>query len=436
LSRTDIGAGGSDLTTVKRILVLSTTTGYQVRAFGEAAERVGVELVFATDRCRNLDDPWRDHAVPVRFHEEERSLDLIADAARRRPVDGVIAVGDRPTVLAARVAEHLGLAGHPPEAARAATNKRMSRERFAEAGLPVPWFTSVALDADPAAVARTICYPCVVKPLALAGSRGVIRANGPESFVAAFDRLRAILAGKDVRVLRDPANREVLVEGFVAGREFALEGILERGRLATVAIFDKPDPLDGPFFEETIYVTPSSLDRGAQASLAEAVAAAAEALGLCHGPVHAEARLNEAGVFVHEVAARPIGGLCARALRVDGPAGYGVPYEELLLRHALGESPWPYRREVAASGVMMIPIPRRGYLKGVRGLEAATAVPGIDDLRVTAAPDQLLQPLPEGASYLGFLFAHAPDSATVVASLRAAHAQLVFDISAAPPVFS
>jgi biotin carboxylase len=419
---------------VKRILVLSTTTGYQVRAFGDAAERLGVELVFATDRCRNLDDPWRDHAIPVRFHDEDRSLSLIAEAAGQRPVDGVIAVGDRPTVLAARAAEHLGLAGHPPEAVRAAANKRLSRERLARAGLPVPWFTSVALDADPLRVASAIRYPCVVKPLALAGSRGVMRADDPEGFVAAFQRLRAILGGKDVRVLRDPASREVVIEGFVAGREFALEGILEDGQLVTIAIFDKPDPLDGPYFEETIYVTPSSLDEPAQTSLRDTVAAAAEALGLRHGPVHAEARLNGAGVFVHEVAARPIGGLCARALRVDGPSGSGMPYEELLLRHALGEPVRPYRRESEASGVMMIPIPRRGYLKDVHGLDAAAAVPGIDDLRITAAPDQLLQPLPEGASYLGFLFAHAHEPAMVVAALKAAHGRLVFDISAAPPV--
>jgi len=408
---------------MRRVLLLSTTTGYQIRAFGEAAERLGVELVFATDRCRHLDDPWRDRAIAVRFHEEAQSVDAIEAAARAAPIDGLLAVGDRPTVLAALAAERLGLPGHPPDAARAASNKRLARERMRAAGLPSPWFTTVGLDADPVAVARTVRYPCVVKPLALAGSRGVIRADDPRGFAEAVERLRRILRRKDVRVLRDPSNQEVLIEGFVPGREFALEGLLERGTLRTLALFDKPEPLDGPFFEETIYVTPSALTPVDQGRLREAVSAAAAAFGLRHGPVHAECRVNAEGVFVHEVAARPIGGLCARALRFDGPDGI-VSFEELLLRHALGEPIGEYRRERPASGVMMMAIPRWGFLKEVRGLEEAGRVPGIDEIRITASPDQILYPLPEGSSYLGFVFARGATPAEVVASLRSAHATL------------
>ncbi len=415
---------------MKRVLLLSATTGYQVRAFGESAEALGVELVFATDRCRGLDDPWRDRALPVRFHDDAKSIELIARAAAERPIDGVLALGDRPTVLAAAAAERLGLPGHPPAAARVANNKRIARERLRDAGLPVPWFTSVRLDADPAAVAARLRYPCVVKPLALAGSRGVIRADDEAGFAAAFERLRAILKRKDVRVLRNPASEEVLVEGFVPGREFAFEGILTRGVLHAVALFDKPDPLDGPFFEETIYVTPSARPADEQARIEAAIARAARAFGLTHGPVHAECRVNPAGVFVHEVAARPIGGLCARALKVDGPAGSGRPYEELLLRHALGEPVDGWRREARASGVMMIPIPRRGFLKRVRGVDEASRVAGVDEVRITATPDQLLLPLPEGASYLGFVFAHADGPETVVGALRDAHRRLEFVIDA------
>ena len=415
---------------MRSLLLLSATTGYQVRAFGEAAAALGVELVFATDRCRGLDDPWRDRAIPVRFHEEARSIDSIARAAVERPIDGVLALGDRPTVLAALAAERLGLPGHPPAAARVSSNKRLARGRLREAGLPVPWFTSVRLDADPAAVASRLRYPCVVKPLALAGSRGVMRADDEPGFVAAFERLRSILKRKDVRVLRDPASDEVLIEGFVPGRELAFEGILERGALHPIALFDKPDPLDGPFFEETIYVTPSARPAGERARVEAAIAQAARAFGLSHGPVHAECRVNPDGVFVHEVAARPIGGLCARALRVDGPAGPGRPYEELLLRHALGEPMEGWRREARASGVMMIPIPRRGFLKGVGGVDEAARVAGVDDVRITATPDQLLLPLPEGASYLGFIFAHADEPDAVVRALRDAHRRLEFVIDA------
>ena len=414
---------------MRRVLLLSATTGYQLRAFGEAAARLGVDLAFATDRCRHLDDPWRDRSISVRWHDDGKSLAAIEAEAARSPIDGVLALGDRPTVLAAQAAERLGLPGNPPAAARAASNKRIARQKLTEAGLPTPWFATVPLGAEPGTLARTLQYPCVVKPLALAGSRGVIRADDPRGFVEAFERLRRILKRKDVRVLRDPSNEEVLIEGFVPGREFAVEGLLERGSFRTLAIFEKPDPLDGPFFEETIYVTPSRSPVVEQGRMREAVVAAAAALGLRHGPVHAECRVNDQGVFVHEVAARPIGGLCARALRFEGAAG-PVEFEELLLRHALGEPVGEIRREREASGVMMIPIPRWGCLKDVRGAEAASSVAGVTEIRMTAARDEILYPPPEGASYLGFVFARGGTPDEVIAALRAAHARLEFVIEA------
>jgi hypothetical protein len=222
----------------------------------------------------------------------------------------------------------------------------------------------------------------------------------------------------------------VLIEGFIAGREFALEGLMQRGALHTLAIFDKPDPLDGPFFEETIYVTPSSAPTAVQDAISRTVAEAARAIGLSHGPIHAECRVNDADVFVLEVAARPIGGLCARALTF----GDSRSLEELLLRHALGASPDGWVREAAASGVMMIPIPRRGILRSVGGLDAAREVPNVTDLRITAKMDQRLLPLPEGASYLGFIFARAASPGDVERALRAAHARLQFTIDAELPV--
>jgi len=423
---------------MSRILLLATTTGYQTRSFGEAAERLGVELVFATDRCDMIDDPWRDGAIPIRFHDEARSVAAILESARTRPIDGILVAGDRPTVIGAHVALALGLPGHPPEAAAIARNKKMMRTRLRHAGLPSPWFISSTIDQDPASIShQPLPYPCVVKPVALSGSRGVMRADDPRAFVAAFERLRALLASPDVRVERDAAHDEVLIESFVPGREYAIEAILHHGAFHLMAIFDKPDALDGPFFEETIYVTPSSASPAEQAAIVRGVVAAAKAIGLHHGPIHAECRVHPSTheVFVLEVAARPIGGLCARSLRFTGD-GVDDSLEALLLRHALGASPESWAREPRASGVMMIPIPRRGILRGVEGIDAARASVGIEEVRITAKADQTLVPLPEGASYLGFIFARARDAAAVERALRDAHACLMFVIDPEVPMLT
>ena len=428
-----------------RVLVLAATTGYQTRTFGEAAERLGVELVFATDRCHLIEDPWQDAAIPIRFHDEDASVAAIVDAAAVRRIDGVIAVGDRPTVIAARVAQALGLPFHAPEAAAVARHKELTRERLRDAGLLVPWWFSVVINAQPSILAESpapspLSYPCVVKPVALSGSRGVMRADDPAAFAIAFDRLRALLRSPEVRAERNEAHATALVEGFIPGREYAVEALLHHGVLHVLAIFDKPDPLDGPFFEETIYVTPSSSPADLQRRIVQAVGDAATAIGLYHGPVHAECRVNDEGVFVLEVAARPIGGLCARALRFTQTARpkppVPSPLEELLLRHALGDDPGAWCRERDASGVMMIPIPRRGMLRGVDGVDAAAAVPDIDHISITAKPDQLLVPLPEGASYLGFIFARASSGSAVEQALRAAHARLTFTIDPDVPVLT
>lgn len=424
---------------MSRVLLLATTTGYQTRAFGEAAERLGVELVFATDRCDRLDDPWRDHAIPIRFYDENRSVRSILASSAERPVDGVVVVGDRPAVIGARVLEALGLPGHPPAAAAAAGNKQQTRECFRAAGLLVPWVVTTTIAADPHVLAASLEYPCVVKPVALSGSRGVMRVDDPEGFVAAFTRLVALLRSPDILSERRQAHEAVLIEGFIPGREYAIEGLLHHGRLQVLTIFDKPDPLDGPFFEETLYVTPSGADPRVQEAIEQAVARAAAAIGLCHGPIHAECRVDEAskgkgqgGVFVLEVAARPIGGLCARALRFEPD----LALEDILLRHALGRPPEGWRREARPSGVMMIPIPKRGVFRRADRVEAARQVPGIDDVRITAKTDQLLVPLPEGASYLGFIFAHGDTPAGVECALRAAHHEIQFVIDPELPVLT
>ena len=354
-----------------RVLLLATTTGYQTRAFGEAAERLGVQLVFATDRCHMIDDPWRDEAIPIRFYDEAPSVAAILESARLRPLDGVLVVGDRPAAIGARVQQALGLPGHPPDAAAAAGNKQTTRKRLREGGLAVPWSVSTAMEADASVLAASVTYPCVVKPLALSGSRGVMRADNTKEFIESFHRLRTLLRSTEIRAERNDAHEMAMVESFIPGGEYALEGVLEHGVLRTLALFDKPDPLDGPFFEETIYVTPSTASEDVQRAIVNAVARAADALGLRHGPIHAECRVNDEGVFVLEVAARPIGGLCARALRFQKGAIRLFSLEELLLRHALGESLAGWTRETRASGVMMIPIPRRGILRHVDHVDQA-----------------------------------------------------------------
>ena len=415
----------------KRVLLVATTVGYQIRSFGDAASRLGVRLVFASDRCDRLEDPWWDGAIPIRFHDEVQSVATVVQACAGAPPDGIVAVGDRPAVMAARLAVALSLPGHPPRAAAVSRNKLMVRQVLREAGLATPWFESCSLGSDVPALAQRIPYPAVLKPLALSGSRGVVRVNNAEEFKSAIDWLRSLLQAPDVQIERDEVHGSALVESFIPGAEYAIEGLLTRGRFQLLAMFDKPDPLDGPFFEETIYRTPSVASSAVQQRIADAVVAAAAAIGLHHGPVHAECRVNDDGVYVLEVAARPIGGLCSMALRFRASRSAlseEVSLEELLLRHALGDDVSIYGREPRASGVMMIPIPRRGIYRRVEGLEVAQDVIGVGEVRITAKPDAPIVPLPEGRSYLGFIFANATEPSAVDQALREAHSRLHFVI--------
>ncbi len=413
------GAGGSDMK--KRVVLVAATTGYQTRAFGEAAAKLDVELMLATDRCHILDDPWGDHAIPIRFEDPHGAAEQIP------PCDALLAVADRPTLVAALAGERLQLPYHPFGAVSLCHNKYLMRKKFQDAGLPVPESRLISLEHLPDEYPE---FPCVLKPLGLSASRGVIRANNEQEFREAFLRIRAILQGSDVARFRESENRFLQVETFIPGREFALEGLMTKGVLTRLALFDKPDPLDGPFFEETIYLTPSRESKEVQKAITSTVQKAVHALGLWHGPIHAEMRVNENGVFMLEVAARPIGGLCAKALRFTNR----ISLEELLIRHALGEDVRGIQREPYASGVMMIPIPHGGVYQDVTGVADAQKVPGMDSVLITAKPGQTLIPLPEGASYLGFLFARGITAGEVDRTLRQAHACLEFTIQPILPV--
>ncbi|HSB41558.1 MAG TPA: ATP-grasp domain-containing protein [Methylomirabilota bacterium] len=413
--------------TSQRLLLLIPTTSYRTEDFVEAARALDVDLVVAADRPNVMAGEFPDHLLTLPFNDATTAAREMQAYAARRPLDAVVPVDDATTVVASAIGEVLGLRVNPMAAAQATRDKRVMRERLARAGVPQPSYTTVAVGEDPLAAAARMSYPCVLKPLGLSASRGVIRADDARGFVAAFERIRAILDAPDVAELGGVTDT-ILVEGFVPGAEVALEGLLEDGALRPLALFDKPDPLDGPFFEETIYVTPSRLPEGTQAAVAEVAARAARALGLSDGAVHAELRLRPtaAGLepVVLEIAARSIGGLCGRTLRF----GTGMSLEELILRRALGRAVPSFERERAAAAVLMIPIPRGGVLEEVRGLDEARAVPRIEDVTISILKGQEVVPLPEGSRYLGFIFSRAATPGEAEAALREAHRHLEFVI--------
>jgi len=359
--------------------------------------------------------------IALDFARPNAAAEAVAAFARRWPLGAVIGVDDDTTVLAAAIAARLGLAHNPLAALEAARDKRRQREVLRQAGLPVPRFALSRLDEDPAAVGARVGFPCVLKPLRLAASRGVMRADDAVALGAAMRRLAALLASPEVSACGEAAET-ALAEAFVPGREVALEGLIEDGALRVLALFDKPDPLEGPYFEESIYLTPSRLAADTQAAITECAAGAARALGLRRGPLHAELRVGERGPWVIELAARPIGGLCSRVLRF----GDGVSLEELILRQAVGMSTAGFAREARSAGVMMLPIPGAGVLERVEGAEEAALVPGIEEVAITAHPGERLVPFPEGSRYPGFLFARGESTEAVERALRDAHRRLRF----------
>jgi biotin carboxylase len=401
------------------VLLLLPTAGYRAADFLAAARSLGAEVVVASER-RLVS--MGDNQLTLDLRRPEAAAEAITALAATRPLDAVVAVDDQGVRVAALAAERLGLSGNPPEAVAATRDKAAMRRALEAAGVSQPEHRVAGPDGDPAALAAEVGLPCVVKPLSLTASRGVIRADDPEAAALAGARVRAILAEAG----EDPSE-PLLIERYVPGAEVAVEGLLRAGSLEPLAVFDKPDPLEGPYFEETIFTTPSRLPGEIVDAVVRTTAAACEAVGLREGPVHAEVRVDGGRVWVLELAARSIGGLCSRSLRF----GLGVSLEEVILRHALGLPLGDLRRETPASGVMMLPIPHAGVLREVRGQEEARAVPGIAGLEISIVRDRPVRPLPEGDRYLGFLFARGEDPAQVERALRAAHELLEIDIDAA-----
>ncbi len=411
-----------------RLLLLLPTATYRAEAFLAAARSLQLSVTIGMEHVPEGLPVTSGGVLLLDVRHPQAAAQTVVEFARDHPINAVIGVDDVTAVAAAAVAEAVGLPNNSVASVTAASNKRQMRELLSGQGIPVPRHKVFPLDGDPKKFTKQVVYPCVVKPLILSASCGVIRANDEEEFMGAFRRVGALLTNLGL-VTRDEQARWILVEDFVPGIEVALEGLLTQGALQPLAMFDKPDPLNGPFFEETIYITPSRLSSDLQQKVVACASRTAEALGLRVGPVHGEFRLNENGVWVIEMAARSIGGRCSRTLDFAS----GMSLEELILRHALRMPLPPLTRQEQPAGVMMLPIPYGGMLREVRGQAEARAVPGIVELTITAEPGDELVPLPEGTRYLGFLLARGATPEEVERSLREAHRRLTVVISASPP---
>ena len=427
------------ITQTKTVALFASKLGYQTRSFESAARKLNVQLAYVTDRCHELADPWNDQAIAARFANPEEAAATAMQSLRRKPLDAILALGDTPSVAAAYAARGLGLVANHPAAIEACHNKFRMREVFRDAGLfraPTGlWFRRIPLSPEPEAALLGIRFPCVLKPLSLSASQGVMRANNREEFRAAARRLAHLLERPDLQMRTPSSLREALVEEYIPGTEVAIEGILIDGDLKLLAIFDKPDPLEGPFFEESIYVTPSRLSAQQQNAIYQCATQAIRSLGLTHGPVHAEFRINEHGIWPIEVAPRPIGGMCAASLVFVSPRhSEPIALEELILRHAIGEDVLGWYRETAASGVMMIPVPSSGILERFSGTDEAKRVRHVTDVQITARLRDEILAWPEGCSYLGFIFAKSESPAVAECALREAHSRLTFQIQSTLPV--
>lgn len=403
------------------VLIIAPHGSYRTMPFITAAERMGIHALIASEGKHSIVSAYAQ-GIHIDFQDETLALVTLLNAATQHHIVGVIATDDAATELAARLAQALQLPHNDPAAVRIARRKDEARACLAAHAIPMPAYRRIDLHQSPSEQLQDLRYPVVVKPVALSASRGVIRANDQSGLLAAIERVQRLLQG--INDLEADAQRYLLVEQYIPGAEIAVEAMLVQGELHILTIFDKPDPLEGPFFEETYYTMPTRLNAAQQAEVKRVVQLACAAYGLKEGPVHAECRINSNGVFILEVAARTIGGLCGRLLRF----GTGYALEELVLAHALGR-PLTLNSDQGAAGVLMIPIPRAGMLKRVEGLLDAQRVPGIEDISIQVREGYELIPLPEGASYLGFIFSQAPSVQQAEQALRDAHACLRFVIA-------
>jgi biotin carboxylase len=415
-----------------RLMLVLPTRTYRAAAFLRAAERLGLEVVVASEEAPTLAPLMAGRVLTLDLGSPEQAAERAAQFGSERRVDAVVGVDESAVLTAAHVAARLALRNNPVAAVAATRDKRRLRAALAAAGVPQPRHVEIHADpegSDAAMAAAAVGLPCVVKPVGLAASRGVIRADSVAELAAAIGRVDSLL--RSPGVCDEGSTPAVLVESFVQGPECAVEGLLDGGELTVLAVWDKPDPLDGPFFEETMFVTPSLLDGETRAAIAGCTRQAVAALGLRAGPIHAELRLPDGRPVLIEVAARSIGGQCSSALRFENDSdGADLTLEDLVLRQAIGRPVVRPRLVTGAAGVLMLPIRRSGVLRRVDGVEAARSVAGITGVTVSIPVGEKVVALPEGDRYLGFVFARANQPREVVAALRRAQELIAVDIVA------
>lgn len=399
-----------------RLLLLLPTTTYRAGAFVRAADALGVRLTVASEKDSAFSTAESDKLLTLDFTDLDACTTDAGAFHRKHPIHAVFGIDDRTAIVAAHISAALGLPGNSIAAVEAAGDKSRQRDLLASAGVPVPRFERHEWSDTPP-VSSDIPFPAVLKPVSLSASQGVMRVDDAEAMAESIVRLAKIL-----EEAAPPDERSFLIEAFIPGEEYALEGLVEDGRLIPLALFDKPDRLDGPFFAETIYLTPSRAPRPVQDALIATARSACTAVGLTRGPVHIEMRHNEEGPWLVELAARPIGGRCGEVLRF-GPTGE-TSLETILLAHALGTLDDPPKREDSASGVMMIPVPRAGIFQKLGGVDQGLATPGVVDIATTIHPGAQVRPLPEESRYLGFIFARGGAVGEVETALRRAYDRL------------
>lgn len=405
---------------MNRVLIIIPTTSYRAHDFMAAARRLDIEIIIGSEHRQALSGLLPDSSLALNLRKPESSIEKIKELNKRMPLSAIIGVDEETVVLAAIANKALGLSGNSLSSVKATRNKYLMRQKMLEAGLLNPKFHAYPIDSNPKIIAADIKYPSVLKPTFLSASQGVTRANSQDEFLPAWERLKEILSSPAAKKKNIEADRQILIEDYIPGNEVAVEGILINGEFKLLAIFDKPDPMEGPYFIETIYITPSRYPENVQREIIRTTASAAGALGLTTGPVHAEMRINERGVWMLEIAARSIGGICARALRFNDR----MSLEELILHHAINEDILEIEREENAAGVMMMPVSKSGILKKVKNLESAKQIPGIENITITIAPEQKIEPLPYGAKYLGFIFARGDSPELIENAIRKAYEKL------------
>jgi len=404
------------------VLILAPHGSYRTFDFIQAAEKLGIKTLIASEGKHSIISAYAQGIHLDFTAESDLVYEELKQALKDFEIVGVIATDDYTTGLAAKIARHLGLPHNNPDAVQLTQRKDLARECLQQHGVTKPAHRRLDLNEEIKKQLDGLVFPVVIKPVGLSASRGVIRANDHTELQQAIERVQHLLLS--MNDLDEDVKRYLLIEEFIAGDEVAVEAMLSQGQLSILTIFDKPEPLNGPYFEESYYITPTGLNESLQQKVQSELQAACQAYGLSEGPVHAECRLRDNEVFIIEIAARTIGGLCGRLLSF----GTGFSLEELVLKQAMGQSIVLEKTDQAA-GVLMIPIPKAGVLKRVEGLLEAQRVPFVNEVNIQIREGHELIPLPEGSSYLGFIFAYAPSTQQAEQALRDAHAKLKFVIA-------